>query len=135
MSRRRVLVADDLLPVQAAVVNLLEGSFDIVATVGDGASALEAWSRLKPDLAVLDISMPGMSGIEVATELKRRGERVPIVFLTVHEDTDILNACHTAGGLGYVVKARMDADLLRAIEAAMHGQEFTSRFSNEPDGV
>lgn len=135
MSRRRVLVADDLLPVQAAVVNLLEGSFDVVATVGDGASALEAWSRLKPDLAVLDISMPGMSGIEVATELKRRGERVPIVFLTVHEDTDILNACHTAGGLGYVVKARMDADLLRAIEAAMHGQEFTSRFSNEPDGV
>jgi CheY-like chemotaxis protein len=135
MSRRRVLVADDLLPVQAAVVNLLEDSFDIVATVCDGASALEAWSRLKPDLAVLDISMPGMSGIEVATELKRRGERVPIVFLTVHEDTDILNACHTAGGLGYVVKARMDADLLRAIEAAMHGQEFTSRFSNEPDGV
>jgi DNA-binding NarL/FixJ family response regulator len=134
MIRRRLLVADDLPPVLATIVALLEDSFDIVAKATDGPSALDAISRLKPDLAVLDISMPGMSGIEVAAELRRRGERAPIVFLTVHEDTDILQACQAAGGLGYVVKARMDADLIRAIEAAMCGQEFTSRFSNEPDG-
>jgi CheY-like chemotaxis protein len=134
MTRRRVLLADDLPSVLATIVDLLEESFDVVATVADGAAALETWIRLKPDLAVLDISMPEMSGIEVAAELKRRGERVPIVFLTVHEDKDILQACHEAGGLGYVVKARMDADLIRAVEAALAGQEFTSRFSDEPDG-
>jgi CheY-like chemotaxis protein len=133
MTRRRVLVADDLPPVLATIVTLLEDSFDVVATVPDGASALDAWFRLKPDLAVLDISMPGMSGIEVAAELRRRGERAPVVFLTVHEDTDILGACRAAGGLGYVVKARMDADLIRAMEAAYSGKEFTSRFSDEQD--
>ncbi len=133
MIRKRVLVADDLPLVRATVVGLLESSFDIVAQVADGASALDASSRLHPDAVVLDISMPGMSGIEVATELKRQGNHAPIVFLTVHEDVDILKACQAAGGLGYVVKARMDSDLIPAMEEALAGREFTSCFSNDQE--
>lgn len=116
MTRGRVLVADDLPPVLSLVVTLLEDSFEIVGTVSDGDAALEGVLALGPDLAILDISMPGMSGIEVARELKRRGNKAKIVFLTVHQDSDILATCLAAGGLGYVLKALMDTDLIPAMK-------------------
>ena len=70
MTRKRVLLADDLAPVLSATATLLRESFDVVGTVSDGQAALEAALRLQPDLIVLDISMPLMSGIEVAQELR-----------------------------------------------------------------
>ena len=73
--------------------------------------------------------MPGMSGIEVAQELKRRGNNAKIVFLTVHEDSDILAIALAAGGLGYVAKVLMDADLIPAINEAFAGRVFVSRLS------
>ena len=117
------------------VVALLRESFDIVGAVSDGQAALAATLRLKPDLVVLDISMPLMSGIEVAQELKKAGNKAKIVFLTVHEDTDILNTCHAAGGLGYVVKLLMDTDLIPAINEALAGHAFTSQFPSQGDMV
>jgi DNA-binding NarL/FixJ family response regulator len=93
MTGRRVVLADDLSPVLSTVSKLLGGSFEIVGTASDGHGVLDATLRLDPDLLVLDISMPGMSGIEVARELKRRGNNTKIVFLTVHEDSDILATC------------------------------------------
>ena len=99
----------------------------------DGRAALDAAIKLEPDLVLLDISMPRMSGIEVAQELKKRGHRAKVVFLTVHEDPDILKTCHAAGGLGYVVKVMMDSDLIPAIEEALAGREFTSRFPTDED--
>jgi CheY-like chemotaxis protein len=72
MSGRRVLVADDLAPVLSAVGALLRESFEIVGMASDGQSALESTMKQEPHLVVLDMSMPGMSGIEVARELKRR---------------------------------------------------------------
>src|SRR5271165_4352261 len=103
MSRNRVVLADDMAQVLSAVAVLLKEKFEIVAMVADGRAALKETLALSPDLVVLDISMPGMSGIEVARELKRRGNKAKIVFLTVHEDPDILATCLAAGGLGYVV--------------------------------
>jgi DNA-binding NarL/FixJ family response regulator len=103
----RVLLADDLLPVLNAVAQLVEKSFEIVGMVSDGPAALQATLALQPDLVVLDISMPGMSGIEVARELRRVHNKAKVVFLTVHEDADILATCQEAGGLGYVVKVLM----------------------------
>ncbi len=85
-----MLVADDLAPVLSTVAALLRESFDVVDTVSDGRAALEATLKLEPDLVVLDISMPLMSGIEVAEELTRQGNKAKVVFLTVHEDQDIL---------------------------------------------
>jgi DNA-binding NarL/FixJ family response regulator len=112
---------------------LLRESFDVVDTVADGRAALEAILKLEPDLVVLDISMPVMSGIEVAEELTRQGNKAKIVFLTVHEDQDILNTCRAAGGLGYVIKVLMDTDLVPAMNEALAGQTFTSRFPSEQD--
>jgi DNA-binding NarL/FixJ family response regulator len=128
-----VLIADDLPPVLETVRGLLNETYDIVGTARDGQTALDASLRYKPELTILDISMPGMSGLEVATELRRRGDQSKIVFLTVHEDVDILKACQAAGGLGYVVKVRMDSDLIPAIEAAIDGRLFASQFSDEKD--
>ena len=131
MTLKRVLVADDLTPVLSAVAELLQGSSEVVGMVSDGRAALEAVLALDPDLAVLDVSMPGMSGIEVARELKRRASGAKIVFLTVHEDTDILETCLAAGGLGYVVKLFMDTDLILAMNEALAGRVFVSRFPSQ----
>jgi DNA-binding NarL/FixJ family response regulator len=133
MTGKRVLLADDLTPLLHAIAKLLEGSFEVVGMVSDGQAALDAVLALAPDLVVLDISMPGMSGIEVARELKRRRNKTKIVFLTVHEDTDILAACLAAGGLGYVVKVLMETDLIPAMNEALAGREFISRFSSLQD--
>ena len=133
MAGKRVLLADDLTSVLSAVTKLLQGSFEIVGMVSDGQAALDGVLALKPDLVVLDISMPGMSGIEVARELKKRGSTAKIVFLTVHEDTDILATCLAAGGLGYVVKVLMETDLIPAMNEALAGREFISRFSSLQD--
>jgi|SRR5271169_529609 len=133
MNGRRVVLADDLSPVLSTVAKLLEGSFEIVGTASDGQSALDTTLELAPDVVVLDISMPAMSGIEVARELKRRGNRAKIVFLTVHEDADILATCLAAGGFGYVVKVLMETDLIPAMNEALAGREFVSRFPSEQD--
>jgi len=128
MTRTRVVVAEDLAPVLSTVGALLRESFDIVGAVSDGRAALATTLKLEPDLVVLDISMPLMSGIEVAQELKKLGNKAKIVFLTVHEDTDILKACQATGGLGYVIKLLMDTDLVPAINEALAGHVFTSCF-------
>ena len=133
MTRKRVVVADDLPPVLTTVAALLRESFDVVSLVSDGRAALEATLSLEPDLVVLDISMPAMSGIEVAHELRKRSNKAKIVFLTVHEDADILKACQAAGGLGYVVKVLMDTDLVLAMNQALAGHIFTSRFPSLRD--
>ncbi|MGD0543825.1 MAG: response regulator transcription factor [Candidatus Acidiferrales bacterium] len=133
MTRTRVVVAEDLSPVLTAVVALLRESFDVVGAVSDGQAALAATLKLNPDLVVLDISMPLMSGIEVAQELKKAGNKARVVFLTVHEDTDILNTCRAAGGLGYVVKLLMETDLIPAMNEALAGHTFTSQFPSQGD--
>jgi DNA-binding NarL/FixJ family response regulator len=133
MVGKRVLLADDLTPLLHATAKLLEGSFEVVGMVSDGQAALDATLALQPDLVILDISMPTMSGIEVARELKRRSNSAKIVFLTVHEDSDILATCFAAGGLGYVVKVLMETDLIPAMNEALAGREFISRFSSPQD--
>ncbi|MFY9802909.1 MAG: response regulator transcription factor [Candidatus Acidiferrales bacterium] len=133
MARKRVLVADDLAPVLDTVGALLRESFDVVGMVSDGRAALEATLKLEPDLVVLDISMPLLSGIEVAEELRKQGNKAKVVFLTVHEDYDILKTCRAVGGLGYVIKVLMDTDLVSAMNEALDGHVFTSRFPSQEE--
>jgi DNA-binding NarL/FixJ family response regulator len=131
MTLKRVLVADDLESVQAAVADLLRGSFDVIGTVSDGKSAVDEILLLQPDLVVLDISMPGMTGIEVAKELKNHTNKTKVIFLTVHDDSRIIAACLSAGAVGYVVKELMDSDLIPAMNEALAGRVFVSRLSSE----
>jgi len=126
---RRVVLADDFSPMLMEVAKLLRGSFEIVGTVGDGRSAFETIMALNPDLVVLDISMPGVNGIEVASELKKRGNSAKIVFLTSHKDPTVRESCLDVGGLGCVDKLRMHKDLVPALNEALAGRVFVSRHS------
>src|SRR4029077_8460184 len=113
------------------VVALVQDSFNIVGMASDGRTALAAVLKLEPDLVVLDISMAGLNGIEGARERKCRGNKTKIVFLTVHEDSDIIATCLSVGALGYVLKALMDSDLIPAMNEALAGRVFVSRLSSE----
>lgn len=128
MSKPSVLLADDNLTIVRHVSRLLErdNQYEVVATTGDGGGVLRAFERLKPDVIVLDISMGDLSGIDVARRLRDSGCYAKIVFLTVHEDSDFLAAAMGAGGSAYVVKSRLDIDLLAAIRAVLHGKHFVS---------
>jgi DNA-binding NarL/FixJ family response regulator len=128
MTRPRVIVADDAASMVSTVSTLLRESFEVVRTAFDGREALQATLALEPDLVVLDVSMPVMSGIEVAQKLAERGSKAKIVFLTVHEDTDIMEKCRDAGGLGYVIKILVDTDLVLAMNEALSGRMFVSHF-------
>ena len=126
VGRARLIIADDHLEMREAVVRLLAQDFEIVATAGDGAAALDAASALKPDLLVLDISMPQITGIEVARRLRAGGSNVKIVFLTVVEDPDFVHEAFAAGGSAYVVKSRLTTDLRQAINEVLAGHTFIS---------
>lgn len=122
----RLLVADDHAPMREKVVATLEVEHTVVAAVADGHEVLEAESRFKPEVVVLDISMPNMNGIDAATQLKQRDSSVKIIFLTVHEEHAFLNAALATGALGYVIKGRLATDLPLAVTEVMAGRRFVS---------
>ena len=124
MAGARILVADDHEEVRKLIVRLLRRQFEVLAALGDGPTFLEAVERLKPDVCILDISMPTMSGIEVAQRLKQRDSKVRIVFLTLHDDLDFRTAAFATGAEGYVTKERMAGDLLFAVSEVLAGRRF-----------
>ena len=124
MARARILVADDHEEVRNKIVQLLKRQFDVLGAVCDGPEFLEAVDELKPDLCVLDISMPKMSGIEVAYRIKQTHSQTKIVFLTLHDDFDFRAAALETGAEGYVTKARMGGDLIFAVKEVLAGRRF-----------
>ena len=126
MARARILLADDHKGMRDRVVRLLGHEFDILDPVEDGSALLEAASHLQPDVCLLDISMPVVNGIEAATRLKERGATAKIIFLTIHEDLDFVQAALKTGASGYVVKRQMASDLRTAVKEALAGRIFIS---------
>ena len=122
----RVLLVDDNEAMLARIALALTSDCAIVAAVTDGAAALDAADVLHPDVIVLDISMPGMSGLEVAYCLRAAGSTAALIFLTIHEDEEMASAARAAGGIGYVVKSRIATDLMVAIREARVGRPFVS---------
>lgn len=128
----RVLLADDHPDMLNVVARLLGRTFDVVGMVGDGESLLDVASELRPDVLVLDISMPLLTGIEAAQRLRERGNPARIVFLTVHDDPDFVRASLATGAFGYVVKPRVATDLVPAIREALAGRIFISPSLSHP---
>jgi len=127
VSRVSVLLADDNAAVLDQVTRALEKDYDIVGAVSLGEAILPECLRLKPDVIVLDISLGDVNGLDVARELRESGNVSKIVFLTVHEDFDFVNAAIGAGAMAYVVKSRLSKDLTSAIDAVLSGKLFFSR--------
>jgi len=121
-----VLVADDHGLVLAQVVALLRPTFDVIGTADNGSDLVADAARLRPDVIVLDISMPILNGIEAAHKLREKGSAAKLVFLTAHTDPEFADACFTEGALGYVTKSRLRADLVAALNDALAGRRFIS---------
>ncbi|MGA9965940.1 MAG: response regulator transcription factor [Terriglobales bacterium] len=126
MSRARVLLADDHSVMRDRVGVLLNPSFEVVGAVPNGQEMISAGIHLDPDVIVADITMPGLSGIEAAQQLREAGCRAKFVFLTIHSEHEFVDACVSQGALGYVLKSHMKTDLIPAIKAALMGRKFIS---------
>jgi DNA-binding NarL/FixJ family response regulator len=124
--RPRVVLVDDHPAVLRQTIQLLSNEFEVVDALDDAAQCSATVHDLEPDLIVLDITLPGLSGIELALRLKASGCTAKIVFLTVHADPDYVRESFTVGASGYVVKPRLGSDLIPALRAAMLGHRFVS---------
>lgn len=125
--RARVLVADDHSPLLDRVVAVLNQEFLVVGTARNGQALIEAEASLEPDVVVVDICMPDMSGLQAAARIRSRGSRAALVYMTAHRDAEILDAALDAGALGYVIKTFIAEDLLPAVRAALAGRRFVSQ--------
>ena len=124
----RVLVADDHAIVRTGIRHVLESGpgFTVVAEASTGAEALELASSLRPDVAVLDISMPGDSGLRVAAELRRLSPETHILILSMHDNTEYVLESLRAGAHGYLLKDTAATELRDAIRAVRRGESFFS---------
>ncbi len=96
----------------------------MVGAIRDGPRALDAVAILKPDVIVMDISMPEMSGLADCPAAARHPPAPPVVFVTVHEDPEFMEAAHDVGAAGYVVKSATETELKPTLELALKGQRF-----------
>jgi DNA-binding NarL/FixJ family response regulator len=127
MSRFRVLIADDHVLIQEGLRRMLEPGHEVVDAVSDGRSLVDAAFSLKPDLIILDVSMPLLGGIEAARQIRKRLPRVKLLFLTVHANPAYLREALSAGAMGYILKSSTRQEILDAIKAVLEGQRYISR--------
>ena len=126
MSKISILLADDHKDFLETVARLLQPEFDVLGTVANGKTLISAAERLKPDVVIVDISMPVLNGVEAVRRLKESGTQAQIVFLTVHDSSDYVAAARATGALGYVVKPRLATDLSVAIKEVHAGRLYVS---------
>lgn len=126
MAQAGVVLADDHDEFLSVVMRLIETEFDVLKTFNNGQTVVDEVGELKPDLLVLDITMPGLNGLEAAQQLKAAGNSPKIIFLTIHKDHDYLRSALALGALGYVAKDRMASDLIPAMNSALAGRTFVS---------
>jgi DNA-binding NarL/FixJ family response regulator len=124
--KTRVLLADDHGVVRGGLRLILdvEPDLTVVAEAGDGAEAVELATRGDVDLAILDIAMPRMTGLQAAREMSRRAPSVQILMLSMYDNEQYFFEALKAGASGYVLKSVADRDLVEACRAAMRGEPF-----------
>jgi DNA-binding NarL/FixJ family response regulator len=122
----RILVADDQEAIRKRVRSILvsHGGFEVCAEAANGKEAIEKAQVLKPDLIILDITMPITNGLDAARTIKRMLPKTPIVILSVHKDRQIMKEARGIGVQGFVTKEEASRDLINAAEAVLHEQTF-----------
>ncbi|OLB79343.1 MAG: DNA-binding response regulator, partial [Nitrospirae bacterium 13_2_20CM_2_61_4] len=126
MKRPRVLLADDHTLLLQGITKLLESEVDLVGAVEDGNALLAAAERLKPDVILLDISMPLLNGMAVARQLKKILPDVQIIFLTMHANPVYVTEAFRVGASGYVLKQSDASELLLAIREVLKGRSYVT---------
>ena len=129
MPKLRLLVVDDHVVFRRVVCALLsqERTLDVICQSATGEEALEKVAELRPDLIVLDIGLPGISGIEAARQILQISPTSKIIFLSQHDSLQMANEASRVGGRGYVVKIDAASELLTAIRSVDEGTFFVSR--------
>jgi len=124
MRRNTILIADDHTIVVEGLVGLLKEDFDVVGTVSDGQLLIDAAKRLRPDVIVTDISMPGLSGLDVLPRLKAERVDSRVVVLTMHNDAALATRAIRAGASGFLLKLSAGEELVTAIQQALQGHVY-----------
>lgn len=126
MSKARVLIADDHKMVLEGLKKLLDSEFEVAGAVEDGRELVKAVEKLRPDVIVVDISMPSLNGIEAVRQIKKEHKEMKVVFLTMHPDVAYATSAFKAGASGYVLKHSAPDELVTAIRAALKGGTYVT---------
>ncbi len=124
--RPRIVLADDHQMFVEAFCELLQPRFEVVGTFGDGRAVVRAADDLRPDVAVLDIAMPRLNGLDATELLLERLPAVKVVILTMDDDPDIAAEAARRGASGYVIKSAAVSELFEAIETVLAGKRYVS---------
>ncbi len=126
MPKPRIMLADDHEIVIEGLRRVLAASFEIVGVVSDGRELVEKTEELRPDLVLLDISMPSLNGIDAAHQIKKRMPSTKLVFLTHRADRDYVHAAFRAGASGYLVKQSLVSEMQIALDQVLQGRYYVS---------
>ncbi len=126
MKKPRVLLADDHTLVLEGFQKLLEEHCELVGAVEDGRALVETAAQTRPDLILLDISMPRLNGIDAAKKLKKLLPDVKLIFVTMHADAAYINEAFKAGATGYLLKRSAAKELVQAIQSVMNGAYYVT---------
>jgi DNA-binding NarL/FixJ family response regulator len=122
----RVLLADDHVLVAEGIQKLLEPEFELVGIVADGRSLITAAAKLQPDIAVVDISLPLLNGLDASQQVKKTNPNIKIIILTMHSEPNFVTQAFRVGVSGYVLKQSVGSELVQAIREVMKGRTFVS---------
>ncbi len=138
MSKIRVLIADDHALVREGIAAFLRmcDDIEVVGEASDGIEAIERTQKLRPDIVLMDISMPKLGGLEATVELKKTDPNIKIIVLTQYDDREYISRFLKAGVCGYMLKKAVGSDLVNAIRAVSRGEFylFSSIASEVVDG-
>jgi DNA-binding NarL/FixJ family response regulator len=126
MSKPRILIADDHQILAEGLRSLLEPEFEVVAVVADGRALVAAAKKHRPDVVVVDVTMPSLNGIEAAVQLHDSGVRTKVVFLTMHRDVAYARRAMEVGAAGFVLKHSVASELVTAVREALREQIYVT---------
>jgi DNA-binding NarL/FixJ family response regulator len=126
MTKPRVLLADDHTLVVEGFRRLLEDQCELVGTVGDGRALVDAVPQLKPDIVILDISMPVLNGIDASRVLRSKHPHIKVIFITMHADPAYVRAAFQAGASAYLLKRCVGEELAQAMRAVKTGNFYVT---------
>ncbi len=135
MEKPKVVLADDHVLVAEGLCRILADEFNLVATVGNGRELITAIEEKKPDVALVDISMPHLNGIEAVRMLANRFPGTRLIMLTMHSDPEYVRTAIQAGARGYVLKRAAARELIQAIEAVIQGAVYLSESITMPSAT
>ena len=131
--RPRILIADDHTLIADLCKRLLETEFEVVGTVGDGRALVRAAAILKPDVIVVDITMPVLNGIDAACQVKQELRAVKVIYLTMNSDPEIAAEAFRRGASGYLLKTCAASEMVAAVRAVLQGRSYLSATLSRDD--